>query len=266
MEAENDRQSQLGLLSITPEVRVIILQLSIDSDRYHILKDGMISCAASLSHGWCSGLQECHGHADSWRAGCQYCVRTATPALLMTCQLLRREAFRLIRERRSVLCGSPTTMLRFLMHQPVASHLYGLVYLACGPAKHGSGETNQATVRTLQILATCHIDELHLEFVPYYGIHDDSVILRRPLLKALSRFRRLRHFTLRMTPYPPGPLSMHTSVQVGGEIVNRKVLTTQRALSLLVCAKLLPYESQEPSGHLRNLRTALCSQGRLCCD
>lgn len=259
-ERMNDESPRLGLLSITPELRAAILAYSIDFDRYHILDDGMIRCAAAGDSSWCDGPYECHGHAASTeRAECRHCIPRAAPPVLMTCRLLRQEASMLVQQRQSVMCSWPSTMLRFLLHQPLATALSGQVYLACGPGKHGSHQENQATVQMLHILATSHpnLHGLHLVLRPYYGIYDDVVILRRRLLTTLSHFRHLRHFTLTMTPEPPGPLSIRRSPSHRPEMLQMKALRTQAAISRLLCAVPRQQTKHDPTSFLRNLKTAL---------
>lgn len=254
MEVRSVAQSRLGLLTIAPELRAIILGLSVDCDQYHILDEAIVKHPFEHEASWCPNPHECHSRITTSGARSSYCRRVDTPALLITCRLLRQEAWALVQTRRAMVCGSPVTMLHFLLYQPVARHPGSQIYLACGPAKYGPEQNEHATVDTLQILSSRGegLRELHLTFQPYYGIHDDPVILSHPIITALGRFAGLQRLTLSVTPEPPGPIGYGVLSRAS---LRKKVYAMQAALSLLVCDERISEIDENTASFARYLNT-----------
>lgn len=205
-----------GLLSLPPEIRLLIWHFVVEGTYVHVLEDGSTICDAMVK-GMCSGPQDCHRHLSFRISKCNNCKVGRLFGLNSTCRMIYHETNSRIYQDLFMSFASGPAFWTFINRKLETSHLttFSLkwlvkVHIDIGPAKHANTATNYHSRGAIWALArdATNLKVLKLTMGYYLQAQRETILLNSKILQAILQFRDLDQIALQMHTPPPGPVGV----------------------------------------------------------
>lgn len=183
------------LLSIPIEIRLRILELSIDDSVVHVREDGAISCVHDEVLWSYVQSHNCKG-------------RKSTPGPILSCRQLFHEAIGLYFDKTTFAFACPKALSLFVEQRKTVLPYVRRISIQCGPAKHTTNQGKVQIRHAFEMLRqhTPRLCRLWIRLCSYKNMHSDQNLFSNFWLRNLWRLRMPKELYLDIGPDLPGPV------------------------------------------------------------
>lgn len=195
--ARNDMSLCWTFLSLPKEIRLMILNMCIGNDTFHIMQNGS-SMWNQLHTNVCKGPTGCHLHQCSETLVCAGCNKTRLPGISATCRTLDREVSQLLYSRTLLSFMSSEGFFNFVEPRLTHRHMVNFflsyprrIELSLGQGQYSSASNQAQNCKALRLLAeeACELRELHVQFQYSPRAAESKWPVTVAIMESLCKFR-----------------------------------------------------------------------------